>query len=933
MIRPVSRRALGLAIIGVEAAAVVARFVDAPDGFAWPVRVVIPAICIGVLPGAALALASVPRRSWALTELFVVAFGMSVALVQLAVIAALLGHFNAVTMLSGLLLATTALAVIGAARHPRADAVTATGAELAWWTSVIALAAFLYLQGSPYTLGEDYLHIGVIRRLAWLPRPALDNIYFAPGVIYTYPFPAIHYLMALISRLGDVDAIFVYHKLRLFWGPVALASLVVVGRRVFGSMTVGLACGFTALAFAAAGTFASVPSLIWGQLVPYSHASDVAMGTLLPVTLAFVTTFLDEDQGREARFFFIGAAGLVLTLSIVHIREIVQLIVYLGTYLVYLLWTRAERKLLGRAAKLLAATVVIAGAFTVWQETVVTHVGFLVSNERAELVRTLRSSSALELLQPPLPLLSSFVGYYWTMFWGWNPFLLAATALVVMAFRRQRLVWLVGASVLSYVLIIRFPLLGAAYIFVTYFEILFTPVRNVIFFLQLIAGAALFLIAGACGRKGVLRGGLLAVLVCVALGAAWYLPRTFLEQHQDVLLVPVIAMLIWALVRGRQPAVAPVVRTETVQRDSTGIRWRVIGAAAAAAAVALIAAWHLTSRPAPVINVRWASDVGGSERVLQEMRFTLVKQRWMEGTTWSYALLDSSPDNVRALVESPAVADTHEINRAAFTVNEEAPRGSEVEWAGSRLPVLGSPFGFDAVLIALIALVVISFARNGAMDVSPIADALPGAAPASPSPALFGCVVVALAALTFTPSLSPLVARAVKRRPVDTVTAIACEERPSRSAPYLPPGVDVVISSLRSCPPTPALMQWVEDHVLADAVFAVDTWNEHPPSVFFPQQFVGWSGMERNFLNPEELFAPYLRFYRRALAVHGAQPFFNDKETDAERRQFVDDLGITHVLVDPAFHDVVVPALRDNAMFEKQYDAGGWAVFRVRPSS
>jgi hypothetical protein len=143
-------------------------------------------------------------------------------------------------------------------------------------------------------------------------------------VIYTYPFPAIHYLMALISRLGDVDAIFVYHKLRLFWGPVALASLVVVGRRVFGSMTVGLACGFTALAFAAAGTFASVPSLIWGQLVPYSHASDVAMGTLLPVTLAFVTTFLDEDQGREARFVFIGAAGLVLTLSIVHIREIAR---------------------------------------------------------------------------------------------------------------------------------------------------------------------------------------------------------------------------------------------------------------------------------------------------------------------------------------------------------------------------------------------------------------------------------------------------------------------------------------------------------------------------------------------------------------------------------------------------------------------------------
>jgi hypothetical protein len=930
--RSLSRRSLALVVIGVEAAAVFARLIDVPERLGWALRVVLPTIGVCLLPGAAVVLASLPRRTWALTELLIVAFGTSAALVQLATIAALIGHFNAPTMLSVLLAGTIALAIVGAVGHSRADAVKVTGAELAWWAGVMVLGGFLYMQGSPYASGEDYLHLGVIRRLAWAPHPAVDNIYFAPGIIYTYPFPAIHYLVALISRLGDVDPIFVYHKLRFFWGPVALASLVVVARRVFGSMAVGLACGFTALAFTAAGTFATVPSLTWGQLVPYSHASDVAMGVLLPATLAFFMIFLEAEERSEARFMFIGAASLVLTLSIVHIREVVQLLVYLGAYVLYLLWARSERKLLGRTAMLLVATLVIAGAFTAWQETVVTHVGSVVSAERADLVRTVRSSSALELLQPPLPLFSSFVGYYWTMFWGWNPFLLVAAAPVLLAFRRKPLVWLVAASLVCYLLIIRFPLFGAPYIYLTYFEILFTPVRNVIFFLQLIAGAALFLLTGAFGGKGVARSALLAALVCVALAAVWHLPRTFLDQHQDVLLVPVIASLIWALVLGRRPVPDPALRGEATGRGTRGMRPRLIGVAAAIAAVGLIAAWHLTSRPAPIIHVRWADDVGSSERVLQEARFKLVKERRMEGTSWSYTLLDSSRDNVRALVESPAVGDTHEINRGTFTVNEQAPRGSEVEWAGSGLPVLGSPIGFDVVLILLIALAALSFASTGVIGLASIAEAAADTALAHPRPGLFCGVVVALGVLTFTPSLSPLVVRAPMGRPVDTVRAISCGTRPPRRAPYSPAGVDVVVSDLRSCPPTPELMAWVRDNVPVDAVFAVDTWNEHPPSVFFPQQYVGWSGLDSNFLNPEELFGPYLRFYRRALAVHAAQPFFNDKETDAERGQFVDTLGITHVLVDPAFHDLVVSALEGHAMFEKEYDAGGWAVFGVHSS-
>jgi hypothetical protein len=923
-----SRRASIALLVGVEIAASSARWLNAPEPAVWPLRVVLSTAAIAVLPGASLLLAALPARAWSISELFVFGFGISAALVQLAVITALLAHVSPLVILAALFTLTMACAIVAGRRNLTGTAVVMGGTDVLWAVVLAVLAAFLYVQGSPYASGEDYLHLGVIRRLSVLPRPALDNIYFAPGVIYTYPFPGIHYLMALVSRLGDVDPIFVYHKLRFFWGPVALGSLVVMGERMFGSRAAGLACGAAGAAFAAAGTFASVPSLIWGQLAPYSHASDVAMGVLLPVALAFCMAFLDAEEPRERRVLFAGAMGMVLMLTIVHIREIVQLLVYLGAFLLYLLWARRTDRLTARTALLLVSTLVIAVGFIVWQQTAVEHIGSLVSNERADLVRVVSSASLLELLQPPLPLFSSFVGYYWTLFWGWNPILLVSVPFLVVAYRRRPLVWLMAASVFCYLLIVRFPLFGVPYVYLTYFEILFTPVRNIILFLQLTAGASLLWIAYRLRGGGSGRAWVVGAIVCAALALVWRQPRMFLEQHQDVLLIPVLVVLGWMLFQSRQREAPAHAGAIPAGGDST--RWMAAAVACSLAAAALIVAWQVTSRPAPVINVRWDAKVSGAERVLQEVRFRLVKQRFMKGTTWSYALLDPSPRNVQALVASRAVADTNEIDRGRFLVNAAAPLGTDMAWAGSYLPVIGSPAGFDAVAIALIIAAIYAFRRSrrlrfggrvfsGEQSVDAPEDV----------PPLFYAMVAALAVLTFTPQHSPLVSRTSLQRPADPVAGMSCGHSAARPAPYAPEGVTVVIKDLAACPPTPALMHWVSAHVPIDAVFAVDTWNDNPPSVFFPQQYVGWSGLNSNFLNPDQVFGPYLRFYRRSLAEHQAQPFFNDRETDAERQAFVEAVGVTHVLVDPAFHDVVVNALRGNSSFQKVYDADKWAVFQV----
>ena len=177
-------------------------------------------------------------------------------------------------------------------------------------------------------------------------------MYFAPGIVYTYPFPGTHYFMALVARLSDLDPLFVYHKLRFFWGPAALVMLHLVARAVFGGRAIASAVTVTAVAFVFSGAFAMVPGFGsgWGQLVPYSHASDVAMTVLLPALLVVAFGYLQAASTRERTFVLAATAMLVLMLTVVHIREVVQFASYIGCFLLVTIVvrrfgrTRAERQ-------------------------------------------------------------------------------------------------------------------------------------------------------------------------------------------------------------------------------------------------------------------------------------------------------------------------------------------------------------------------------------------------------------------------------------------------------------------------------------------------------------------------------------------------------------------------------------------------------------
>jgi len=292
-------------------------------------------------------------------------------------------------------------------------------------------------------------------------------------------------------------------------------------------------------------------------------------------------------------------------------------------------------------------------------------------------------------------------------------------------------------------------------------------------------------------------------------------------------------------------------------------------------------------------------------------------------------VIDPSFRNVRALVTSPAVKDTHEINRDTFQISATAPKSAPGVWLWSAVPILGNPNALALVVSALIGVSVLGMRRAKPQR----SQLQPSGASQEDAPHrrpwLLPATVLGLAVVGWIPAQSVLTAAGGPTNPADAVAAFPCTQGAAQLAPFAPDDIKIVITPHPSCAPSLDVIQWVSRNVPVDAVFVANTENHYLPSAFLPQQFLGWYGIEPEFLSPELLFGDYLRFYRQSLKSHGAQPFFNDRETNAERLALVKALKATHVLVDPPFHDSMIAALGADARFEKVFDDHKWAVFRV----
>jgi hypothetical protein len=144
----------------------------------------------------------------------------------------------------------------------------------------------------------------------------------------------------------------------------------------------------------------------------------------------------------------------------------------------------------------------------------------------------------------------------------------------------------------------------------------------------------------------------------------------------------------------------------------------------------------------------------------------------------------------------------------------------------------------------------------------------------------------------------------------------------------------VILPARESCPPALSLIRWVNGNVPVDAVFAINRWNPYLPTVFMPQQVLVYPQVEVTFEDEHELFAAYYRYYDDRMRAYRVQPFFNSVETPAERAAFVEGLGVTHVLVDPAYYQEMRAVLDQlPGRFALRYSEDEWAVYEVLPVS
>ena len=906
------------------------RFLDAEQAYGAAMKVVSATLALGMIPGTLLTLLFPPRPRLSLLETVGFGIALSFGFFHLATTIALSAHLSPPVVL----IAMATLSGIAAARviAKASVSIVITIDEVIVCVILVALAIPLYLQGSPFAVYEDQVLASIARRLSELQAPRIDNLYVTPGIVYTYPFPSLSYFMALVARLGDVDPLFVYHKLRFAWGPAALVMLYLAARAVFGYASVACAVTVTAVLLICAGVFAMVESFPawWSQLVPYNYVPDIAMTVLLPALLVVAFGYLQADTRRERLFFLMATSGLIVMLTVIHIREIVQFSAYLGCFLVVCAAVRAFRPYGRRAATLLALTVLIAIAYVWWESHVAALVGSIVDGQRARLVSIASALPARELLfSRAADVLPDFVQDYDQMFIGLTPLLLFGGVIVTVLFRCRPLIWLVSSSTMVYLAVMAIPLLAIPYIYLTYFEILFVPVRNVVFFVYLFAGALAYVAVIALNRFD--RTQLSPLVAGTVAGMLGLLATLVLNRSLHGFSIPLVAAY----------ALAFACLSGTPLRSAWGPR-TIATAIVCLLALALLWPERATTPRSEQVTIRWAPDVADEQRAALEQQFSLgdgERKPDQEETdsVWNYRLADLSTENVRQIVRHAAVADTHFIDRATFEVEHQPPPGDDPAWGVAYVSWLQYP-GMMLMIATALMVWIVGFAAPAVLASgagSRAALALEGSLsqPFYPRAVGFALFIVPFALWSVRPGLSPLSLApmppaGLAQTPGTLVAGIPCVTTPPMPARFAED--EVMLPERRTCPPDFAVMTWLRTNVPTDAVFAVDRWTPYPSQMFMSQQAVVFPTLDSSFINEDALFRDYYRFFNESMKRYRVQPFFNAVETPDERAAFVKALGVTHVLVSPVHYDELRAALDGlPAQFVMKYDSARWAVYEV----
>ena len=88
-------------------------------------------------------------------------------------------------------------------------------------------------------------------------------------------------------------------------------------------------------------------------------------------------------------------------------------------------------------------------------------------------------------------------------------------------------------------------------------------------------------------------------------------------------------------------------------------------------------------RPA-LIHVRWAPSIDDATRESVVRGHALIEGVDRGNRTWAYYLTDLSTENIRSLIQNPAVEDTHYLHRTQFRIGWRNPPRGEYQTTRSR---------------------------------------------------------------------------------------------------------------------------------------------------------------------------------------------------------------------------------------------------------
>src|SRR5689334_4200053 len=94
----------------------------------------------------------------------------------------------------------------------------------------------------------------------------------------------------------------------------------------------------------------------------------------------------------------------------------------------------------------------------------------------------------------------------------------------------------------------------------------------------------------------------------------------------------------------------------------------------------------LMAPPPPRVNLRWTPQTTDAARVSLERDLRLSAPVFRGTRTWSYQLLDTSPEHVRRILADPAVEDRHYFGPGGTLAPEAPPLQAWLQAHYGRLP-------------------------------------------------------------------------------------------------------------------------------------------------------------------------------------------------------------------------------------------------------